>query len=51
MVEPNNDDRIMVKFKFNYDEKFCVKMLTKDVFEEMKKASTIEYCEIVNWHD
>jgi len=30
------------------DDKFCVQTVTMDVYEEMRKASTIEYCEIIN---
>ena len=48
MNEPKNDDSIVVKYKFKKDDNFCVKKVTMNVYEEMKKASTIEYCEIIN---
>jgi len=39
---------VVVKFKFRNDEKFVVKTVTMDVYEELKKAPLIEYCELVN---
>lgn len=49
-MTPNskNYDLVVVKFKFRNDEKFVVKTVTKNVYEELKKASLIEYCELVN---
>ena len=41
-----NDDIVVIKFK--NDDKFTVKTVTVDVYEELKKAPLIEYCEIVN---
>ena len=39
---------LVIKYKFKNDDKFCVQTVTKDVFTEMKNASQIEYCEIIN---
>ncbi len=43
-----NYDLVVVKFKFRNDEKFVVKTVTMDAYEELKKAPLIEYCELVN---
>jgi len=43
-----NDDIVVVKFKFKNDDKFTVKTVTMDVYEELKNAPLIEYCEIVS---
>jgi len=43
-----NYEPVVVKFKFRNDEKFVVKTVTRDAYEELKKAPLIEYCELVN---
>jgi len=48
MNNSQNNDIVVVKYKFKNDDKFCVQTVTMDVYEEMRKASTIEYCEIIN---
>ncbi len=48
MSEPKYNNIIVVKYKFKNNENFLVQRVTMGVYEEMKKASTIEYCEIVN---
>jgi len=48
MKNSQNDDFLVVKYKFKNDDRFCVKTVTMDVYEEMKNASQIEYCEIIN---
>jgi len=48
LVEPNNDDIVVVKYKFKKDDNFCVKKVTIAVYEELKNAPTVEYCEIVD---
>ena len=48
MPDPKNNDIVVVKYKFKNDDKFSVQTVTMDVYEEMRKASTIEYCEIIN---
>ena len=42
-----NDDIVVIKFKFKNDDKFTVKTVTMDVYEELKIAPLIEYCELV----
>lgn len=43
-----NDDIVVVKYKFKNDDKFSVRTVRIDVYEEMKNAPQIEYCEIIN---
>ena len=49
-MAPNskNYDLVVVKFKFKNDEKFVVKTVTMNAYEELKKAPLIEYCELVD---
>ena len=41
---------LYVRFKFKHEDKVMYKLVSRDVFEEMKNVSQIEYCEIMNWH-
>jgi len=47
-MESLNRDFVYVKFKFKYEDKVIVKMVSKDEFEELKDAFTIEFCETIN---
>jgi len=48
LPDSKNDDIVVIRYKFKNDDKFSVQTVTMDVYEEMRKASTIEYCEIIN---
>jgi len=48
VTKSENDDIVVVKYKFKNDDRFTVQTVTKVVYEEMKNSSTIEYCEIIN---
>ncbi len=43
-----NKELVYVRFKFKYEDKVIVKMVSKDEFEELKDAFTIEFCELIN---
>ena len=43
-----NKDFVIVKYKFKYEDTVIVKQVSNDVYQELKNASTIEYCEIIN---
>jgi len=38
--DPKNDDIVVVRYKFKNDDKFSVKTVTMDVYEEMKNSTT-----------
>ena len=48
--EPKNDNLVYVRYKFKYEDKVIFKKVSMYVFQELKNASTIEYCEIINWY-
>ncbi len=43
-----NDDFVVVRYKFKYEDTVIVKQVSKYAFQELKNASTIEFCEIIN---
>ena len=43
-----NDNLVYVRYKFKYEDKILFKLVSRDEYEELKNASTIEFCEIVN---
>jgi len=49
-MEPKSKktDLVYVQYKFKYEDKVIFKLVDTDVFEELKNASTIEFCEIIN---
>jgi len=49
-IEANSKygEYIVVRYKFKYEDKVIVKVVSMDIFQELKNASTIEYCEIMN---
>ena len=49
-MEPKskNTDLVYVQYKFNYEDKVIFKLVSMDVFEELKNVSTIEFCERMN---
>ncbi len=47
-ANPKYGDFIVVRYKFKNEDTVIVKLVSMDVFEELKNASTIEFCEIVN---
>jgi len=46
--ESKNADFVVVRYKFNYEDIVFVKQISRHACEELKKASTIEFCEIMN---
>ncbi len=50
-MESTNSDFVYVRFKFKYEDKVIVKMVSKNEFEELKDAFTIEFCELINWYN
>ncbi len=48
MDKSKNDDLVYVRYKFKYEDKVIIKMVSRDVFQELKNASTIEFCEEIN---
>ncbi len=50
MLSPNKDF-VIVKYKFKYEDTVIVKQVSNDVFQELKNASTVEFCELINWYD
>ncbi len=50
-MEPKSKktDLVYVQYKFKYEDTVIFKLVAMDVFEELKDASTIEFCEIINW--
>ncbi len=47
-MQSTNLDFLYVRFKFKYEDMVIVKMVTKEEFEELKDAFTIEFCELIN---
>ena len=50
-MQSTNSDFLYVRFKFKYEDKVIVKMVSKDEFEELKDVFTIEFCELINWYN
>ena len=46
-----NKEFVMVRYKFKYEDTVIVKQVSKDDFQELKDAFTIEYCELINWYN
>ena len=47
-MENPNKDFVMVRYKFKYEDTVIVKQVSKDDFQELKDAFTIEFCELMN---
>ena len=47
-MQSSNSDFVYVRFKFKYEDKVIVKMISREEFEELKDAFTIEFCETIN---
>jgi len=47
-MESPNKEFVVVRYKFKYEDNVIIKQVSKYAFEELKNASTIEYCELVN---
>ena len=47
-VNPKNDDLVYVRYKFKYEDNVIIKRVSRTACEELKNASTVEFCEIIN---